>query len=285
MLSESETIHVILLMAGGHQCELSLSLDAPLLRELFQVLMNPSEAQTTSKVFEIPIEEDNSCLCFPSQSLVAVATDPAVDVQKILSPTEQSEKPKQPPPKIIESIYVQLDNFLTPVQHNDLLNYVFPQHSMFGSASRDRTHSDSFERLRSEIVSRVEAVLPEVLHQLGIPSFPIGSIEAESIFKTYGHHDPFTRDNSSPETAKRIVSFVYFFYPEPKPFTGGELLIYDSKIVNKACMAAESFKTVEPRNNSIVFFFSSYSYESLPISDRFTVSDNKAFQFKGWVTQ
>lgn len=91
MPPESETVQVMLLIAGGHQCELSVASNAPLLRELFQALSDRSD-KATQKVFEIPMDEGNRCLYFPGQSLVAIATDPPVNLEKMQLQKASSQK-------------------------------------------------------------------------------------------------------------------------------------------------------------------------------------------------
>ncbi len=79
---DSKLLQVMLFLEGGHQCETALLPDAPLLRELFQSLIGISEA-SENKLFQIPIEEGNSCVYFPGESLVAIATDPPVSIDSL----------------------------------------------------------------------------------------------------------------------------------------------------------------------------------------------------------
>ncbi|MEB3828530.1 cupin-like domain-containing protein [Phormidium sp. CCY1219] len=72
----------MLLLKGGHQCEFSLNADAPLLRELFAALRNP-RGNEGQKLFRVPMESGKSCLYFPGESLVAIATDPPVPREAI----------------------------------------------------------------------------------------------------------------------------------------------------------------------------------------------------------
>jgi Rps23 Pro-64 3,4-dihydroxylase Tpa1-like proline 4-hydroxylase len=74
---------------------------------------------------------------------------------------------------------------------------------------------------------------------------------------------------------------VYYFYQEPKAFSGGELKIYDSKIEDNYYVPADSFHIIKPNNNKIVFFFSHYMHEVLAVkcpSGNFTDS-----RFTGWI--
>lgn len=90
-------------------------------------------------------------------------------------------------------------------------------------------------------------------------------------------------DNGSSETQNRELTYVYYFYREPKPFSGGELLLYDSKIENNYYVQADSFKTVEPRNNSIVFFPSRYLHEVKLVSCPSKAFADSRFTINGWI--
>ncbi|MBO0352066.1 cupin-like domain-containing protein [Phormidium pseudopriestleyi FRX01] len=82
---DSQQVQVMLMLDGGHQCEMALMPDAPLLKELFQALTTEPE-NSESKLFQIPIEEGKGALYFPPASLVAIATDPPVSPEIIKEP-------------------------------------------------------------------------------------------------------------------------------------------------------------------------------------------------------
>ncbi|AFY79880.1 cupin-like domain-containing protein [Oscillatoria acuminata] len=87
---DSQLLQVMLLLEGGHQCEIALLPDAPLLRELFQGLTTAPES-AESKLFQIPIEGGNAALYFPGESLVAIATDPPVAIESLDLEREEAE--------------------------------------------------------------------------------------------------------------------------------------------------------------------------------------------------
>jgi Rps23 Pro-64 3,4-dihydroxylase Tpa1-like proline 4-hydroxylase len=64
---------------------------------------------------------------------------------------------------------------------------------------------------------------------------------------------------------------------------GGELVLYDARIENNHYVKAQSFKTIEPRNNSIVFFQSFYLHEVLPVSCPSKTFSDSRFTVNGWV--
>ncbi|HEY9607041.1 MAG TPA: 2OG-Fe(II) oxygenase, partial [Allocoleopsis sp.] len=223
-------------------------------------------------------------VCFPSDRIVALQTEPPVYWQPI-----QDAKP--PVPDELASDYVQIDNFLTVDEHNQLLDYVFQRESAFVPTSTSTGDTDyrrsmilySFPEFSNLIVNRIQAIIPDVLRKLRIPSFAIADIEAQLTAHNDGNYYKVHNDNGSSDTVTREFTYVYYFYREPKPFSGGELLIYDSKIENNFYVKADSFQTVEPHNNSIVFFLSRYLHEVLPVRCPSQAFADSRFTINGWI--
>ena len=63
----------------------------------------------------------------------------------------------------------------------------------------------------------------------------------------------------------RKLSFVYFFHPEPRRFSGGDLLLYDADADTAAC-PFKAFSRIVPLCNSIVFFPSRAWHQVAPVS-------------------
>jgi len=282
-LPQIQTIKVQLLLAGGHHCTLHLQSDSPLLQELFTSLANRSSAKF-SQVFQIPINGGRSSLCLPSENLVGIVTQPPIFLQP--APPE--------PTNVLVSNYVQIDNFLSQEETHKLLTYTLAQESAFVTTSTtadtqaDVNHRQSlvlyvFPEFAQLIASRLRTILPEILIKLGIPSFAIAEIESQLTAHNHGHYYKIHNDNGSLETATREVTYVYYFYQQPQPFSGGELLLYDTKIENNFYIKADSFQTVEPRHNSLVVFPSRYLHEVLPVSCPSQTFADSRFTINGWV--
>lgn len=280
---ESNRVQVIVMMTGGHQYELSLTPDEPLLKELFQALSNRGK-NGGKEVFKINNEEDDSCLYIPRDAIAAIATIPPISVQSLnlqpLSP--QPEPSPQQPQQLIESGIVQLDNFLKPAEYQQLMETIFPQEGTASSGIQLPT-PPSFARSREVLLHRVQMILSDVLVQLGLEGFPLREMEAEEIPNHGTEGQGISSDGNSPETASRVLNFIYFFYQTPKPFTGGEVRVYDSQLVNHQVSAAQSYKTVEPRQNSIVFFLTSNAYEVLRVYPNSPAFRDRCFRVKGWM--
>ena len=282
---EVKDVKVKILLAGGHQYSISLKSDAALLHNLLKAVVSRSYKQEENfyGLFQIPLDDGSSSLCFPSEHLIGLVTEPSLFV------LQQEVKPQTS--EILPSPYVQIDNFLTTEETNQLLEYVRQRESAFVPTNISTKETDyrrsmalySFPEFSELIVNRIQAILPEIFSKLGMASFPVSQIECQMTSHNDGNYYKVHNDNGSPDTATRELTYVYYFYREPKPFAGGELLIYDSKIENNYYVKADSFKTVEPRNNSIVFFLSRYMHEVLPVRCPSKTFADSRFTINGWV--
>jgi Rps23 Pro-64 3,4-dihydroxylase Tpa1-like proline 4-hydroxylase len=195
------------------------------------------------------------------------------------------------PSDVLPSSYVQLDQFLTANELSRLLDYTFQKEAEFVSTStstgdvsyRKSVVLHSFPEFSNLITQRIQAIIPDVLAKLAMPQFPVTQVESQLTGHNDGNYYKIHNDNGSPDTATRELTYVYYFYREPKAFSGGELLIYDSRIENNFYVQAESFHTIEPRNNSIVFFLSRYMHEVLPIQCPSRAFADSRFTINGWV--
>jgi Rps23 Pro-64 3,4-dihydroxylase Tpa1-like proline 4-hydroxylase len=284
--TNSQDIKVKLLLTGGHQYTLYLKSDAPLLQSLMTTLVSRSHKQEAivSYLFQIPIEEGRASLCFPSDQLVGLVTEPSVFWQ-------QSEPAKPNTPEVLASDYVQIDNFLTLEEKNQLIDYVLQHESAFVPTTTSTDDLDyrrsmilhSFPDFSKLITKRIKAILPDVFRKLKLSPFPVSEIETQLTSHNDGNYYKIHNDNGSLDTAPRELTYVYYFHREPKSFSGGELLIYDSKIENNFYVNADSYQAVEPRNNSIVFFLSRYLHEVLPVSCPSKAFADSRFTINGWV--
>ncbi len=192
---------------------------------------------------------------------------------------------------ILESKYLQVDNFLTREDQKRLLNYVFAEEAEFVPTSTS-TEEVNYRRSSvlynfpefAELVSdRIQSITPDIFRTLELSPFSISHIEAQLTAHNDSNYYKVHNDNGSSNTAMRELTYVYYFYREPKPFSGGELVIYDSKIENTYYINADSYKTIEPRNNSIVFFLSRSMHEVLPVRCPSRVFQDSRFTINGWI--
>lgn len=293
--SEPQEVKIQLLLVGGHQYTIYLKSDAPLLQLLAKTLLSKHQKTENSTLFQIPLAEGRSTLCFPGEHLVGMVTEPPIYLQH-LQPQDTKDNIKNythatPKTENLESRYLLIENFFTQSENEQLFNYVLQRKSDFVPTTTSTKAENyrrslvlhSFPKFRELIVNRIKEIFPDVLNKLNIPIFSIAEIESQLTAHNDQNFYKVHNDNGSPNTATRVLTYVYYFYREPKAFTEGKLIIYDSQIQGKHYVKATTFKTIEPTNNSIVFFLSRYMHEVLPVTCPSQDFTDSRFTINGWI--
>jgi Rps23 Pro-64 3,4-dihydroxylase Tpa1-like proline 4-hydroxylase len=293
--SEPQEVKIQLLLVGGHQYTIYLKSDAPLLQLLAKTLLSKHQKTENSTLFQIPLAEGRSTLCFPGEHLVGMVTEPPIYLQH-LQPQDTKDNIKNytyatPKTENLESRYLLIENFFTQSENEQLFNYVLQRRSDFVPTTTSTKAENyrrslvlhSFPKFRELIVNRIKEIFPDVLNKLNIPIFSIAEIESQLTAHNDQNFYKVHNDNGSPNTATRVLTYVYYFYREPKAFTEGKLIIYDSQIQGKHYVKATTFKTIEPTNNSIVFFLSRYMHEVLPVTCPSQDFADSRFTINGWI--
>lgn len=171
---------------------------------------------------------------------------------------------------------IQIYNFLDRATHSNLLDYAIAHQANFVPTTTSTGEVDyrkslilySFPEFETRIVEKIRECLPKVQEQLNL-RFDVKQVECQLTSHGDGNYYKIHNDDGHPDVANRMLTYVYYFYREPKAFSGGELVIY-----------GEEECAIEPVNNSIVFFPSHLLHEvktinlpSLQFADgRFTVN-------------
>jgi Rps23 Pro-64 3,4-dihydroxylase Tpa1-like proline 4-hydroxylase len=116
---------------------------------------------------------------------------------------------------------------------------------------------------------RIRPIIPTVLSRLHVAPFEIGEFEVKVRAYLDGHFFRIHMDCPPKEVqiAHRRVSYVYFFHKQPRAYTGGDLLLFDSDpVVDKTQYTTAGFTRIVPDNNSIIIFPSAYWHSVIPVS-------------------
>ncbi|WP_330204433.1 2OG-Fe(II) oxygenase [Cyanobacterium sp. Dongsha4] len=191
---------------------------------------------------------------------------------------------------------VQVKNFLSETENQQLLNFIINNRTQFQSATIHEDYQNlgrkeenyrlssvlfDFPEFETMICDRISSILPDVIDKLGIPPFPVAHIEAQITAHNDQNYYKLHNDNGTPESKGRVITFVYYLYQLPKLFTGGELKIYNS--TSPENLKPDSIKTIEPINNSIVFFLSQYMHEVRPVNCPSQDFAHSRFTVNGWI--
>ena len=238
--------------------------------------------ENRSSNIELKVDNDSS------QKSVHLST---IEDPKLSTNNESFLLSLAPEPEIIPSPYALIDNFLSETQLNDLLRYSINKQPNFvpttNSASdpnyRRSFYLTHFQEFSELMIKMVREITPQIITHLGINNFAIGQVESQMTAHNHGNYYKIHNDSGSPDSASRVLTYVYYYNREPKAFTGGELVIYDSKIENGYSVGAKSHKIIQPTNNTIVFFPSYCMHEVLPVSCPTEYFADSRFTINGWV--
>lgn len=195
--------------------------------------------------------------------------------------------------KLFPATYLQIDNFLPEEEYQQVIDTAFNKQSKFYD-SRTVTNTENYRQSLilpgkefSEVYYLVKNKLletfPSLINQLKHPEFSVSHIEMQMTAHNDGAFYKAHTDAGSEKTKTRELTYVYYFYQEPKQFSGGELKIYDTEVQGKKFIQKENSRVIEPRNNSIVFFNSRCKHEVLPISCSSNEFKASRFTLNGWL--
>lgn len=204
------------------------------------------------------------------------------------------------PPKIAQvkstflpAAHVEIPNFLSPEENQKAIEIAIQKRDQY-IESTTTTKADKyrqsyvlfsqyFPELAALIQSKILQTLPEVLAQLNFRPFEISEIEAQLTAHNDGCYYKIHNDAGSEKTASREITYVYYFYQEPKAFSGGELRIYDTELKAGGPITHENFQNITPANNSIIFFNSRCRHEVMPVVCPSKAFEHSRFTVNGWI--
>lgn len=198
--------------------------------------------------------------------------------------------------RLIPARHYRIENFLTRPERAFLLDFVQAQESAFvtstiyprdeslGREDRDSRRSRTLfevDEVWPAFKSRLMPLLPHIRKEVDVGWFEVDDVERQ--LTVHGDGDFFSKhSDSGTESDRRAITFVYYFNCEPKAFEGGELRIYDSADRDGLVDAADSFTTIEPVDNSIVFFPSHFQHEVCPVRSLAPGLEGSRFTVNGW---
>ena len=137
--------------------------------------------------------------------------------------------------------------------------------------------------LVAPVVDRVRSVMPRILPALRVPPITVGFVEAQVTASVDGSFFGVHTDADYDKVPKRYLTYVYYFNRQPKGFSGGELRVYDDLLRNGKLARAETFSTIEPRHNRIVFFWARTMHEVVRVDVPSREFADARFTVNGWV--
>ena len=281
-------IEVTLQGGGTHACVLPS--DSPLLRDLYLGLANSSsgEGRQTGVLIQLPIDEGRAAISFMSTSVLSIASRPAVliDSQPQAYAQGAASAAAAPP-------YVRIDDFLTPAENEQLLQYALEGEEKFEGSTvfhnlKGGVHEDYRKsrvlfaiketRWKKAFIDRLKLHLPHITATLGMPGFRFQGSEIQLTASNDGdffkpHADA---DHTNEKVATRVLTFVYYLNRTPKPYAGGNLLLYG---VDRS----KQVTAISPQNNCLVSFASSCWHEVDVVRCPSRAFADSRFTINGWL--
>ena len=286
-MADARRVQVDVLLAGGHRQRLDLDSDSPIIRGLLDAFAARLASGAGRVVlFQIPLEGGRSALTFTSDQLVALTTTPPVlaRMEDVVVTYEMLA--------VERARYVQFRDVLGASAKSRLLDEAIARapelvpSRVIGDTPdyrRSRLINDPRD-LAAGLVARVRELLPELCERLDVAPFPVDLIEAQLTVHNDGDYYRVHNDNGSDDTRTREISYVYYFHREPKRFTGGELVLFDSRPGNDGGpVPIGPPVVVEPSDDSLVIFPSSCLHEVRPVHLLSHAMEDGRFTINGWV--
>ncbi len=170
--------------------------------------------------------------------------------------------------------FVLVKGFLPRELHDALLPFFISACERFISVKLGRYAPDIRQTLefpdewpgRNRFKKYIADISPCVGSRLNLPLFTVVSYEIQVRAYQDGHFFKIHRDaDPDSQSSRRMVNFVYFFHKLPRPYTGGELLLFDSEPEVKDTFTVSRFTRVVPEDNSIIFFPPHFYHSVVPI--------------------
>jgi Rps23 Pro-64 3,4-dihydroxylase Tpa1-like proline 4-hydroxylase len=201
------------------------------------------------------------------------------------------------PPRVVVSPdgwpapFVRIEQFLTPAEHDFLLETAHQQQSRLeistiGEGQYNPEWRSSWvlckklDALIPWFLPRVKEALADVLPRLQVAPFAVGKVELQMTVHRSGGFYKVHQDSGKEQSGGRQVSYVYYFHRLPKRFTGGDLLLYDTNVEDG--MYAPAFTRIEALDNSIVFFPSAYCHQVTTVHCETADFGDSRFTLNGW---
>lgn len=288
-----EDIAVDIILAGGAQYSALLPADSQILCDLHVALAashHPGLHQPP--VFmQVPLDGGRAACTFMSSSLLALTTRPPVLIEPLQTVAPAGNATKDP----AGPLYVRIEDFLTPGENKQLLDYALAHESNFTGST---TITKEAEHRKSRVLfaikdskwhdlflARLKLHLPYIARALGKPDFHLARSEIQLTASNDGdyfrpHADSSPTDSS---VAGREITFVYYLHRAPRSYSGGGLLLYSGEPGQHGYDRGASVTSVEPQNNCLVAFASNNWHEVDMVRCPSGAFAHSRFTANGWL--
>ena len=191
--------------------------------------------------------------------------------------------------------FVRMTDFLPRERCDDLLARVVAERERFVPAKVGCGRLDPDERhalvappglcreVRAWFVPRLRSAVEAVLARLP-PVHDLGAYRVELNVTAHpnGHFYKVHKDWGEEPFSHRRISYAWYFYREPRRFSGGDLLLHDTDRETGG-YATGTFTRIAPLHNSIVLFPSDCYHQITPVHGVGDDFGDGRFTVNGWL--
>jgi SM-20-related protein len=170
--------------------------------------------------------------------------------------------------------YRALRDFLDAETHAALLKFTLANEARFYRTRIGRGYDPGvrvsfglrdFKPMKTVLRARIRTLIPQLIAELQVDSFAPAKIELELVAHGDGaffkRHIDVPRGTQAAGKSIRVISGVYYFFAEPKGFTGGALRLYRFGNGENG-----DFIDIEPEQNMFLVFPSWAVHEVMPVA-------------------
>ena len=281
-------------LTGGHQYSSVLPSDSPILHDLYLALAGGamSDSGDPGILIQLPLSNGHAACTFMSTSVISLTTRPPVLVQPqaVSDARVQIASPSRTP------TYVRIDDFLTPDENRQLLDYALVSEADF-EGSTVTTAVEGYRKSRvlfpvkdskwpELFMSRLELHLPHIASTLLSGDFTVTNNEVQLTASNDGDYFKAHSDSGddTEQTAIREITYVYYFHQEPRPYVGGNLLLYNGRPGDPDYENGKSVLSIAPVNNCLVAFASDQMHEVDVVRCPSAAFADSRFTINGWLS-
>ena len=182
--------------------------------------------------------------------------------------TAGEQLPAAPPDGLRAAPFVHIRDFLSNAERERLLSAALATQEFFAPARTGRGADRKVRPLQrgalavrlphragecAWLVPKLREALPMVSTLLRIDSLDLCRMDVAMVAHPDGGFGACHCDDTS-------LSAICYFHRDPRPFSGGDLLLYDTEVETGRCSASE-FSRVVPLGCSVVFYPGRYAHE------------------------
>jgi Rps23 Pro-64 3,4-dihydroxylase Tpa1-like proline 4-hydroxylase len=165
--------------------------------------------------------------------------------------------------------FVYFQDFLPHNQHRTLLKLIRDNQHEFqsgtvGGGRYEKAIRHQLVLIHKDITSIIEHAiisnLPNILSQIQFTDVSIKEAHINNLHLALTHHGHYGQPHKDDSGGKHMVTCVYHLYEEPKKFSGGDLILFDTNVKENIYQGGE-FTKINIKNNALIVYPSDYYHQ------------------------